>query len=84
MQRFQVSSRCECQALLTATLDDKRHVVVGAARRLDANEPAPAHAIGAENDRFDVGWLCPFCGRNTLRSFHAGGLRTLGQAPEGT
>jgi hypothetical protein len=34
-------------------------------------EIAPAHSINAECLRFDVAWLCPFCGRNTLRSFEA-------------
>ena len=31
-----------------------------------ARENAPAHAIHPEAPIFDVGWLCPFCGRNTL------------------
>lgn len=64
-----VTSKCECQATLTAQLDDKRHVVSGHAARPGARETAPAHSIGASHDRFDIGWLCPFCGRNTLRSF---------------
>jgi len=37
-------------------------------------ETAPAHSIGADEERFDVAWLCPFCIRNTLRSFDATGL----------
>jgi hypothetical protein len=69
-----VTSPCECQATLTAQLDAKRHVVAGYARRGGAREIAPAHSIGADGDRFDVGWLCPFCGRNTLRTFYAGAL----------
>jgi hypothetical protein len=71
-----VSSPCECQATVTALLDDKRHVVSGFARRSGAKENAPAHSIGAANERFDVGWLCPFCGRNTLRTFYAGAVTT--------
>jgi hypothetical protein len=86
MSGFVISSRCECQANLTATLDEHRHVLSGwAARRgaadrlgsasAGARERAPAHSINAQLDRFDVGWLCPFCGRNTLRTFYAGALR---------
>ena len=75
MNRLQATSRCECQATLTAVLDDKRHVLHGRATRLGATENAPAHSIGAERESFDLAWLCPFCGRNTLRSFYAGALR---------
>lgn len=71
---FSVHSRCECQAALSATLDDHRHVLHAHASRHGARENAPAHSIQAERERFDVAWLCPFCGRNTLRSFDAGGL----------
>ena len=77
MTRFAADSRCECQARLTAILDDKRHVLEGKAMSLGVTEAAPAHSIGAENERFDIGWLCPFCGRNTLRTFYAAGLRAL-------
>jgi hypothetical protein len=80
MSGFVISSRCECQANLTATLDEHRHVVSGWATPRGAasageRERAPAHSINAQLDRFDVGWLCPFCGRNTLRTFYAGALR---------
>jgi hypothetical protein len=77
MNRFQATSRCECQAILTAILDDKRHVIEGSATHLGARETAPAHSIGAEHEHFDIGWMCPFCGRNTLRTFYAGALRRL-------
>jgi hypothetical protein len=30
--------------------------------------------MGADSDYFQLGWLCPLCGRNTLRSFHVGSL----------
>jgi hypothetical protein len=76
MNRFQATSRCECQATLTAILDEKRHVLGGSASYLGSKESAPAHSINAELDRFDVGWLCPFCGRNTMRTFYAGALRS--------
>jgi hypothetical protein len=78
MNRYQATSRCECQATLSATLDEARHVLHGSAARLGARATAPAHSIGAgEGASFDVAWLCPFCGRNVLRTFHAGGLRKL-------
>lgn len=78
MNRYQATSRCECQAALTAVLDEGRHVLQGSAARLGAREIAPAHSIGAERESsFDIAWACPFCGRNTLRTFHAGGLRRL-------
>jgi hypothetical protein len=76
MNRFQATSRCECEATLTAILDEKRHVLEGSASHLGSKQTAPAHSINAENDRFDVGWLCPFCGRNTMRTFYAGALRS--------
>jgi hypothetical protein len=86
MSRFLISSRCECQASLSAILDENRHVVSGWATRgraasgdAAAKERAPAHSINAHLERFDVGWMCPFCGRNTLRTFYAGALK---RAPE--
>lgn len=36
--------------------------------------PAPAHSIDASDELFEVGWYCPFCNRNVLRSFDRGGL----------
>jgi hypothetical protein len=78
MNRYQATSRCECQASLTAILDEGRHVLEGSAARLGARETAPAHSIGADQaSSFDIAWMCPFCGRNTLRTFHAAGLRRL-------
>lgn len=76
MSQHSVSSRCECQANLTATLDENRKVVAGSASRGGAREVAPAHTMSATAEHFDVGWACPFCGRNTLRSFHVGAIRT--------
>jgi hypothetical protein len=67
-----VYSPCECQARLSAELDERRYVVQAWAKLHGSRENAPAHSIGASGERFDVGWLCPFCGRNTLRSFDAG------------
>lgn len=75
MSQHSVSSRCECQAILTATLDENRNVVAGTASRGGSREVAPAHRMYATAERFDVGWACPYCGRNTLRSFHIGALR---------
>lgn len=76
MNRFQATSRCECQARLIAVLDEKRHVLEGYATHQGGREEAPAHSIHAELERFDIGWSCPFCGRNTMRTFYAGALRT--------
>lgn len=74
MKRFQAKSRCECQAILTADLNDQRFVLEGAASRHGLRERAPAHSIHTgSSHRFDVAWACPFCGRNTLRSFYDGG-----------
>jgi hypothetical protein len=81
MNRLQATSRCECEALLVAILDDKRHVLEGSASHLGATEKAPAHSIHAEEEHFDIGWLCPFCGRNTLRTFYAGALRSAPALP---
>lgn len=68
------NSRCECQASLTALLSEKRFVIAGSAFRGGRRENAPAHAISPEREVFDVGWLCPFCGRNTMRTFAASAL----------
>jgi hypothetical protein len=80
MNQYSVSSRCECQAVLSATLDEQRHVLHGWATRHGDREVAPAHSIGAAAERFDIGWACPFCGRNTLRTFEAGALRRVATA----
>ena len=77
MSRYIVSTRCECQAVLSAELDEKRQPVAAWATRSGARESAPAHSIHPELDRFDVAWLCNFCGRNTLRSFYVGALRRM-------
>jgi hypothetical protein len=77
MPIFAADSRCECQATLTAIVDEKHHVIEGTARRHGDSETAPAHAINPSQERFDIGWLCPFCGRNTLRSFHHDALRKV-------
>jgi hypothetical protein len=87
MSRFFISSRCECQAVLSATLDESRHVVTAWATQSRGHageagkERAPAHSMNAHLERFDVGWLCPFCGRNTLRTFYAGALKGLSVDP---
>lgn len=75
MKAAQISTRCECQGRLAATLDEKGRVLSG--RASSKGEPellAPANAIHAGEDQFQVGWLCPFCGRNTVRSFYKGAL----------
>ncbi|MEZ4223671.1 MAG: hypothetical protein R3B13_22170 [Polyangiaceae bacterium] len=76
MKTAEIHSSCECQARLSAELDEARQVTRGWARdrRRRLEKPAPAHSIGADAERFDVAWFCPFCVRNTLRSFDAAGL----------
>ena len=75
MKKATVTSVCECQARLFADLDEKRRVSRGWATDSKGRElPAPANAIRPERERFDVGWFCPVCTRNTLRSFEAGTL----------
>lgn len=70
-----VESRCECEARLFAELDEERRVVRGRAKDFRGRERlAPANALGGEGGRFDVGFMCPFCTRNVLRSFEADAL----------
>jgi hypothetical protein len=64
-----LQTRCECQATLFAELADDGCVLSGYAARAGKRETAPAHSIGKDNVNFDVGWLCPYCGRNVLRTF---------------
>jgi hypothetical protein len=75
MKVTRVHSKCECQVNLCAELDEARIVLRGWA--IDARKvelAAPANSIGAQRERFDVGWACPVCTRNTLRSFTASAL----------
>lgn len=76
MSQHSVSSRCECQANLTATLDENRNVIAGSASRGGSREVAPAHKMASSGEHFDIAWACPYCGRNTLRSFHADAIRS--------
>lgn len=71
-----VHSVCECQASLGAELDEQQRVLRGWARdrRRRTRLSAPAHSIGSEHPRFDVAWFCPYCVRNTLRSFDGSAL----------
>jgi hypothetical protein len=74
MKSATVESVCECQARLAALLDEQRRVVRGWARLRGRELAAPANAMRPEQENFNVGWACPFCTRNTLRSFSAAGL----------
>jgi len=78
-----IHSACECQAGLYARLDEHKQVLSGwaADRRRQKTKNAPAHAIHPGAERFQVGWSCPFCGRNTLRSFDSAGLAYVEEAP---
>lgn len=75
MKHAVAESVCECQARLFAQLDEQRRAVRGWARLHRRELSAPANALSPENERFHIGWMCPFCTRNTLRSFDAGTLR---------
>ena len=76
MKIANVQAPCECQGRLSATLDEAGRVLSGSARRGKGDEEnAPATAINAGQAQFRIGWLCPLCGRNTLRSFERGALR---------
>ena len=84
MRQATVRSRCECQSTLVADLDERKQVV--RAYVIDKHgerEGAPAHSIAPDHARFDIGWLCPVCGRNTLRSFATEALAyvTLSEPP---
>ncbi len=75
MKTASVRTRCECQGRLSAELDEAGIVLLGAVRAEDGVvELAPATAIDAGSEQFQVGWLCPLCGRNTVRSFYRGAL----------
>ena len=74
MRRATIQSVCECQAHLAAKLDEQRNALEGVATSGADRERAPAHSIHPESARFDVAWYCPFCNRNTLRSFAADAL----------
>ena len=76
MSQATIQSRCECQASLWAALNQQRLVIGGWASdpRRNRQEPCTAHSINADQEQFQVAWLCPYCGRNTLRSFYAGAL----------
>lgn len=71
-----VRSVCECQAKLEADLGEDNRVIAGRARRSshDSPETAPANLLGNGGEVFQVGWFCPICIRNTLRSFSRSGL----------
>ena len=84
MKIARVESRCECQAHLFADLDEQRTVVRGFVldRPRGREVTAPANAtrkVGEE--QVDVGWSCPMCTRNTMRSFNIGSLDYREVAP---
>ncbi len=76
MKKATITSVCECQARLSAELDENKQVIAGFATDLRRRKTtiAPAHSIGGAKETFDVAWLCPLCVRNTLRTFSASGL----------
>jgi len=73
MKIARVESRCECEAQLVAELDEQRCVVRGFVvdRARGRELAAPANAAREFDEKqIDVGWSCPICTRNTLRSFN--------------
>jgi hypothetical protein len=62
--------------MLGATLDADRMVLAGWADH-GGRLPAPAQRLRADGETIDLAWACPFCGRNTLRSFHRWALRAI-------
>jgi hypothetical protein len=73
MKIARVESRCECQAQLVAELDEARTVVRGfvsdRARGRELTAPANAGKKLGEK-QVEVGWSCPMCTRNTVRTFN--------------
>ena len=73
MKIARVESRCECQAHLVAELDEARSVVRGFVSDFSRKREisAPANTTKKVDARtVDVGWSCPMCTRNTLRTFN--------------
>jgi hypothetical protein len=70
-----VRSVCECQARLGADVDEHLNALRGWARDSRRRElVAPATARRSGGTRFDLGWFCPYCTRNVLRSFDSNAL----------
>jgi hypothetical protein len=74
MKTAVVQSVCECQAHLGAELDEQRRALRGWARQRNRELSAPSNSMFGGGNAFQVGWACPFCTRNTLRSFDAEAL----------
>lgn len=74
MKTALVQSVCECQARLSAELDEQCRTLRGSARLRTRELPAPANSVRGTGHALNVGWACPFCTRNTLRSFDASAL----------
>ena len=74
MKTALVQSVCECQARLSAELDEQCRSLRGSARLRNRELSAPANSVRGTGNTLNVGWACPFCTRNTLRSFDASAL----------
>lgn len=66
-----ISSHCECEATVSAELDVCHRARFGwAVHPLGGDRvPCPAISVRFDPAQVEVSWLCPFCGRNLLRSF---------------
>lgn len=72
MKVAQLQSRCECEATLRCQVTDQGQVLSGSMSARGKTESAPAmrvSSMSSSKGQLDVGFLCPFCGRNTLRVF---------------
>ncbi len=76
MKVARVKSRCECQAVLVAELDEHGAVVRGFEYdpKRHRETAAPANATLRDGGQLGVGWSCPVCTRNVLRSFNPSAL----------
>jgi hypothetical protein len=74
MRTAVVQSVCECEARLGAELDEQQRALRGWARQRARELSAPANTMNSQSNAFQVGWACPFCTRNTLRSFDSSAL----------
>ena len=86
MKTATVHSRCECQSGLGAELDEQRRAIRGWSRDRRSGRVlvAPAHSIHPDAEVFEVAWACPFCTRNQVRLFDAGGLVYREPGPQST
>lgn len=70
MKTTQARTRCECQSILMAVLDERLNVIV--ATNVDSRDQhvrAPACRAFTSNHHVGISFACPKCARNVLRTF---------------